>query len=206
MLSNCAVEHLFHETQSVHDISFTGSEFATVFVLLGKEVDAKSESLLLLLHCAISRATENIYVICHIEISDEILSLLALSGRSDIIFEKLRSSANMGPGILEDLEDPKDKLEILKRLLVTQNRHQFEALRSKFSGDNISGEELQLLLCNEIMQITPLHKNSLLIVEVMIFMHSLSRGEVFEASEIQQLWNMVFGFDVWFPEDDIKSR
>ena len=202
LLSHCTIEQIFHDAQSVHDLSFTGSEFASVIVLLGDNVDVKSEFILLLLYCAISRATENVYVICHHRMSDEIHSLLALSRSTDVIFEKVRSSTNMGSGIVEDLKDPKDRLEFLKRILVTRNEHQFKAFRSEFSEDKMSTEELLLALSNEIMNIFHSHQNPLPIVEHLILTHSLSRAETFGISEIRQFWHSLSCYDIYFAEDD----
>ena len=202
LLSHCTIEQIFYETQSVHDISFTGSEFASVIVLLGDNVDVKSEFIPLLLYCAISRATENVYVICYHRMSDEIHSLLALSRSTDVIFEKVRSSTNMGSGIVGDLKDPKDRLEFLKRILVTRNEHQFKAFRSEFSEDKMSPEELLLASCNEMMRIFHSHQNPLPLVELLILMHSLSSAETFKILEIREFLRNLYGYDICFAEDD----
>ena len=114
----------------VEALEFTGSEFHSVSILLDKSVDISSQQVLLLLYNAMSRATLHVYVICHETIGRKMEKLLSVSSPSDMAFEKLRQGQNLGINLFRHIQDPRDRLEAIKRIIVTKNVHQFTDLES----------------------------------------------------------------------------
>ena len=145
------VYHLESETTALRKIPFTGSEFENVIILLGESVDPCSHSCLLFLHNAVSRATETVYIVCKDTALDAFKLLLSVSDETDIIFEKLRPGVNLGSGVLDSFQDSKNKLEVWKRILVCENRDQYNALEN-FCANNISAEEKLLIPRLQMMQ------------------------------------------------------
>ena len=106
---------------TLNDLSYTGSEFQKVFLVLGDGIDPFSESCLILLYNTVSRATRKVFIFCKKSHHKQINSLLTLSD-TDIIFDKLRQGDDIGEKSLSQLFlDPKEKLEALKRLIVSGN-------------------------------------------------------------------------------------
>ena len=115
------VINLRKATLTVNDLSYTGSEFQKVFLVLGDGIDPFSESCLILLYNTISRSTRKVFIFCKESHHKQIKSLLTFSD-TDIIFDKLRQGDNIGEKSLSQLFlDRKEKLEAMKRLLVSRN-------------------------------------------------------------------------------------
>ena len=141
--------YLSSESESVESIPFTGSEFQNVMVVLGDSVSLDNSTSILLLHSAITRATENAYVICQKSVEGKINSILSLSETNDIIFERLRCGSYIGTAIMS--QAPKDRLEMLKRILVTNNRKQFECIERSLRDTDLTTEERQMVKFMKLM-------------------------------------------------------
>ena len=170
------VYHLESETTVLRKIPFTGSEFENVIILLGDSVDPWSHSCLLFLHNAVSRATETVYILCKDTSLDKFKSLLSVSDETDILFEKLRPGVNLGSRVLDSVQDSKNKLEVLKRVLVCENHDQYNALESSRTN-NLSDEEKLLIPALQMMQNLSL-KMLPQVVEVVNCYNSLTSSEL----------------------------
>ena len=155
--TECVIYHLTADLLTVDDLHFTGSEFRNVFVVLGENVEANSEYTTFLLYNSITRATECVHVLCCESILPELKSILSLSTNSDFIFEKLCSSDNIGSALFSNITDQADKLEIMKRIIVTKNEAQFKVLQEIgfFKTQIGSLEEEASADCMQIMKNSP---------------------------------------------------
>ena len=117
---------------TVHDLSFTGSEFQNVVLVLGERVNPNSKSGLILLYNTISRSTEKVYMFCHSNHFDQVKLLLELSD-SDVIFDKLRTGDKLGKRLFGDAKDKllsatSDRVEAFKRACVMGKTAQSNAI------------------------------------------------------------------------------
>ena len=153
----CVIYHLTADNLTVQDLHFTGSEFRNVIVVLGEKVDPNSDHTLFLLYNSITRATEYVHVLCCETILSEMKSILSLSTNSDFLFEKLRSSDNIGSELFANITDQADKLEIMKRIVATKNEAQFKMLKESglLETQICSSEEKLLADCMQIMESSP---------------------------------------------------
>ena len=173
------VHHVKSEATILRKIPFTGSEFANVIIIFGKSVEPLAHSCLLFLHNAVSRATETVYILCKDTMLNTFKSLLSVSDESDIVFEKLRTGDNLGSRVLDSVEDHTDQLEVLKRILVRQNRDQYKALAT----ENFSAEQKQLIPGLRMMQqLSP--KKLPELVERLILLNSLSTSALERPQEL----------------------
>ena len=124
---------------TVEDLDFTGSEYKTVMLVLGQNVDAKSKSCFTLMYNTLTRATERVYVFCHSAIFSEIDSMLSFSEK-DVVFDKQRSGHNLGRHLFQEgerglLSEREDKLEAYKIANKLGNTAQVQLLGDQFKQE-----------------------------------------------------------------------
>ena len=169
------VHHLSSGTITIQNIPFTGAEFESVAIIFGESVDPWSYSTLLFLHTAVSRASEIVYILCKDTVLDAFKSLLSVSDETDIVFEKLRSMHNLGPRVFDNVHDSKNKLEVWKRILVSENRDQYNALES-YLENNLSAEEKLLIPGLQMMKTLSL-KMLPQVVEILNFLNNFTSSK-----------------------------
>ena len=122
-------------------LPFTGTEFEEVVIVCGKNIDIDSRESLSVLYNALSRATGKATIVCHERALSKLESLLSLS-TVDQVFEKIRKSDNLGESLSSYLAGkPNEFLEAAKRIILTKNEAQFNALRkfiSEHQGDQFA--------------------------------------------------------------------
>ena len=179
--------HLTYHTKFVEDIPFTGSEFDEVAIFLAENVECCSDLVLLLLHSAISRATSKVFIVCHETDKNLVTSMLSLEGNNDVIFERLRYSSNVYSGNLDEMKDPKDRLELLKRLIVTRNESKFKSLKLVYDENKLSNGERELVdfigMVEKTANPNSLHK----LVDALTAFHWLSTEKISRVSDLN-IW------------------
>ena len=118
---------------SSRSLPFTGTEFEEVVIICGENIDVDSRESLSVLYNALSRVTGKATIVCHKRALSKLESLLSLS-TMDQIFEKIRSSDNLGESLPSHFAGkPNEFLEAAKRIIVNKNEAQFNALRKFIS-------------------------------------------------------------------------
>ena len=189
--------YLSSESESVESIPFTGSEFQNVMVVLGDSVSPDNSTSILLLHSAITRATENAYVICQKSVEGKINSILSLSETNDVIFERLRCGSFIGSAIMET-QDPKDRLEMLKRVLVTNNQKQFECLGRSLRDKELTTEEQQMVKYMKLMGHSFSMEDIQIVIESLEILNAFAWSSSSRKSDVLEAVNFIpsIGYEI----------
>ena len=197
--------HLTHQTKCVEDIPFTGSEFDNVAIFLAENVEWSSELVLALLHSAISRATSKVFIVCHQRDRDLVTSMLSLKENNDVIFERLRYSSDVNPGNLDEMRDPKDRLELLKRLIVTKNESKFKSLKLSYDESKLTNGERDLIKWTGLLGKPLLSEDFHLVIDAFNTLDRISSMNVSRISSLRSYLNVFPNCDVQIPES-FKKR
>ena len=139
--SDHVTEHLRENTLEIKKLKFTGSEFHHVVLILGRNLEIEAESCYLFLYNSLSRAMKNVQIFSPSENLESLRNILSVTTDEDVVFEKLRSSDNLGPGLFSTVLAKEDRFEAIKRIVVTNNESQFKLLQNFFTRENLSKDD-----------------------------------------------------------------
>ena len=193
--------HLTHQTKFIEDIPFTGSDFEDVAIFSAENVDCSSDLVLVLLHSAISRATSKVFIVCHLRDRDLVISMLSLKENNDVIFETLRYSSDADSGNLDEMRDPKDRLELLKRFIVTRNESRFKSLKLSYDESKPSNGERELIKWTGLLRKSLLSEDFQALIDVFNTLDTISSMKVFRISSFWPYLNVFLNADVRIPKN-----
>ena len=123
------------------DLTFTGSEYQTVIIILERLLPHFDKEFLgIVLYHTISRSLDRLFILCHEADEDFMSKLMKLDTIDFCVFQKLQKKQDVAVDDFELVRSEEEKKDVLRILLLTRNHGQFSKMLHVFEASpDISG-------------------------------------------------------------------
>ena len=159
------------------DLTFTGSEYQTVIIILGRlPPNFDKEFLGIVLYHTISRSLDRLFILCHEADEDFMSKLMKLDTIDFCVFQKLQKKQDVAVDDFELVRSEEEKKDVLRILLLTRNHGQFSKMLHVFEAS----PDISAFVENKLMRYFPLGEKGEIMLMLRDFMknrRSISQEE-----------------------------